>query len=175
MYSQSVSTTTGGLADANFVEVEKQFIRERGYPDFDWVSYGTPSPVNRLTKPLPECRVAMVTTAGAHLKTDLPFNLRSRIGDHTYREIPNEANLNDLVLSHVGYNIVRVSEDKNCVFPLDRLRELESEGIIGALATRHYSFMGYIAVTEPLINETAPEVAEKLKADEVDLVLLAPA
>ncbi|MBI3949701.1 MAG: hypothetical protein HY314_04510, partial [Acidobacteria bacterium] len=68
-----------------------------------------------------------------------------------------------------------VSADKNCVFPLDRLRELEAEGVIGALAPRHFSIMGYVAVTDPLINETAPEVAEKLKADGVDLVLLAPA
>ncbi len=159
----------------NFAEIEKQFIRERVYPDFDWVSFDRPSPVNPLTKPVSESRVAMVTTAGVHLKTDPPFNLRSPIGDHTYREIPNDTHLDDLVLSHVGYNTNRVSVDKNCVFPLDRLRELEAERLIGRLAPRHFSFMGYVAVTDPLVNETAPDVAGKLKADRVDLVLLAPA
>ncbi len=159
----------------SFAELEKQFIRERAYPDFDWVSFDRPSPVNPLTKPVSESRLAMVTTAGVHLKTDPPFNLRSRIGDHTYREIPNEANLDDLVLSHIGYDTKRASADKNCVFPLDRLRELEADGVIGELAPRHFSFMGYVAVTDPLVNETAPEVAKKLKADRVDLVLLVPA
>jgi len=161
--------------DMNFAQIEKQYIRERAYPDFDWVSFDRPSPVNPPRKPVSQCRVAMVTTAGVHLKTDPPFNLRSRIGDHTYREIPGDANLEDLLLAHVGYNTGYVSADKNCVFPLNRLRELEAEGVIGALAPRHFSFMGYVAVTDPLVNETAPEVADKLKADGVDLVLLAPA
>jgi D-proline reductase (dithiol) PrdB len=175
MDSPDISPMTDKLADANFVELEKQFVREKAYPDFDWVRFDRPSPVNPLRKPASEARVAIVTTAGVHLKTDPPFNLRSRIGDHTYREIPNDANLDDLALSHVGYDIKRVSADKNCVFPLDRLRELAAEGLIGASAPRHFSFMGYVAVTSPLVYETAPEVAAKLKADEVDLALLAPA
>lgn len=163
------------LAEKNFPEVEKRFVREKAYPKFDWVTFEKPSPVNLLDKPVSQCRVALVTTAGVHLKIDPPFNLRSAIGDHTYREIPGDADLDDLLLSHIGYDIKRVSADKNCVFPLDRLRELAAEGIIGAVARRHFSFMGYVAETAPLINETAPAVAEKLKADQVDLVLLAPA
>lgn len=78
------------------------------------------------------------------------------------------------MLSHVGYNTRLVSADKNCVFPLDRLRELQTEGVIGEVAPRHFSFMGYVAVITPLIRETAPEVAHKLKSDNVDLVVLAP-
>jgi len=175
MDSQSISAVTDRPANVSFAEVEKQFIRQRAYPDFDWVSFDRPSPVNPLPKSVSESRVAMVATAGVHLQTDPPFNLRSRVGDHTYREIPNDASLDDLVLSHVGYNTKHVSADKNCVFPLDRLRELEAEGVIGSLAPRHFSFMGYMAVTDPLVQETAPEVAEKLKSDGVDLVLLAPA
>ncbi len=175
MDTQDISSVADGLADANFAEVERQFVRAHAFPDFDWVRFDRPSPINPLRQPVCAARVAMVVTAGAHLKTDPPFNLRSRTGDHTYREIPHDTKLEDLVLSHVGYDTRRVSADKNCVFPLDRLRELEIEGIIGALAPRHFSFMGYIAETDPLVSQTAPEVAEKLKTDEVDLVLLAPA
>ena len=175
MILKSVLVEDERLAEENFPEVEKRFVREKAYPNFDWVTFANPSPVNLLDKPVPECRVALVTTAGAHLRTDPPFNLRSAIGDYTYREIPNDASLDDLRLSHIGYDIKRVSTDKNCVLPLDRLGELAAEGIIGDLAPRHFSFMGYVAETDPLINGTAPEVAEKLKADHVDLVLLAPA
>lgn len=161
--------------DANFVEIEKQFIRSKAYPNFDWVTFEKPSRINQLTRPVHESRVALVSTCGAHLKTEPPFNLKSRIGDHTYREIPNDAGLDDLSLSHVGYNTGLVSADKNCVFPLDRLRELETEGVIGGLVPRHFSFMGYVAETEPLTNGTAVEVAQKLKSDGAELVLLAPA
>jgi hypothetical protein len=34
--------------------------------------------------------------------------------------------------------------------------------------------MGYIADTDPLVQDTAPAVASRLIADGVDLVLLAP-
>jgi D-proline reductase (dithiol) PrdB len=163
------------IADLNFPEIEKRFIRERVYPDFDWVRYESPSPINVLAKPLFESSVAMVSTCGAHLNTDPPFNLKSPIGDHTYREIPGNASLKDIALSHVGYNIHQVNADKNCVFPLDRLIESQREGRIGSIAPRHFSFMGYIAATGSLINETAPQVAEELRADGVDLVVLAPA
>lgn len=161
--------------DANFVELEKQFVRRKAYPQFDWVRFDHPTPVNPLRKPLAECRVALVTTAGVHTKDDPPFNLKSPIGDPSYRQIPGDARSDELRLSHVGYNTKRVSEDKNSVFPLERLRELAAEGIIGAAAPRHFSFMGYVAETEPLMRQTAPEVAEKLKADDVDLVVLSPA
>lgn len=161
--------------DANFVELEKQFVRRKAYPQFDWVRFDHPTQVNSLRKSLSECRVALVTTAGVHAAEDPSFNLKSPIGDPSYRQIPGDASLDELRLSHVGYDIKRVSEDKNAVFPLDRLRELVTEGIIGSAAPRHFSFMGYVAETEPLIRQTAPEVAENLKADGVDLVILSPA
>ncbi|MHB8597691.1 MAG: glycine/sarcosine/betaine reductase selenoprotein B family protein [Ktedonobacteraceae bacterium] len=58
--------------------------------------------------------------------------------------------------------------------PLDRLREMLERGEIGAIAPQHYSFMGSIAGPRKLIHETAPEVAHRLAADNVDVVLLIP-
>lgn len=159
----------------NFAVVEKDFIRSHVLPDFDWVAYSEPSPVNPLPKPLEQARVAIVTTCGVHRATDLPFNLASRTGDPSYREISNDISFNWLKLSHVGYNTLRVGKDINCVFPLERLRELEAEGRIGSLNHRHFSFMGYIPMVDPLLKGTGPEVARKLREDAVDLVLLAPA
>jgi D-proline reductase (dithiol) PrdB len=48
------------------------------------------------------------------------------------------------------------------------------EGIVGGLNHRHFSFMGAIHDPEPLIRETAPEVAGMLADDGVDAVLLTP-
>lgn len=159
----------------NFAIVERDFVRARILPDFDWVLYSQPSPINPMSKPLRQARVAMVTTAGVHLASDPPFNLKSRTGDASYREIANDVSMERLKLSHVGYNTRKVSADLNCVFPLERLRELKVEGLVGSLSHRHFSFMGYIPIVETLLEGTGPEVAQKLHVDGVDLVLLASA
>jgi D-proline reductase (dithiol) PrdB len=58
------------------------------------------------------------------------------------------------------------------VFPLDRLRELAAEGVIGSVAATHYSFVG---ATDPVQMEPyAREVASQLKSDAVHAVLLSP-
>jgi D-proline reductase (dithiol) PrdB len=159
----------------NFAIVERDYIRSHILPDFEWVHYSQTSPINLLRKLIRQARVAMVTTCGVHRQEDPPFNLKSKTGDPTYREIPNDVSFSRLRLSHVGYNTRKVSEDINCVFPLERLRELETEGVLGSLNQRHFSFMGYIPVVEQLLGEIGPAVAQKLLADGVDLVLLAPA
>ena len=74
------------------------------------------------------CTVALVTTAGVHLKDDRPFELTNRLGDHTFRAIPHDTPFAQLALSHIGYNTKKISQDINCVFPLERLRELAQGG-----------------------------------------------
>jgi hypothetical protein len=62
-------------------------------------------------------------------------------------------------MSHTSVNFDRTGfqEDVNVVFPLDRLRELHKEGVVGAIARRHYSFMGAspIQALEPKARELA--------------------
>lgn len=159
----------------NFADVEREYIRSRILPDFDWVTYPAPSPINPLTRPVAQARIAMVSTAGVHARTEPPFDLKSRTGDASYREIANGSALGQLTLSHVGYNTRKVSQDINCVFPLERLRELAEEGVVGSLNHRHFSFMGYIPIVQKLLEETGPDVTQKLREDGVDLVLLVPA
>ena len=93
----------------SFVEVERDYIRSHVLPDFKWVSYSGPSPINPLRKPVTELRVALVTTSGVHRDSDAPFDLKSRTGDPSYREIPTDVPWDRLRLSHVGYNIRKVS------------------------------------------------------------------
>lgn len=158
----------------SFAEIEKVFIRKKILPEFDWISFNQPSVLNEPGKELWRCRIALVSTAGAHLANQQPFNVQDKYGDDSYREIPAETPANELVLSHHGYNTRKISEDPNCVFPIDRLRELAAEGIIGELNQRAFSFMGYIPLPATLMKERAPEVANKLKQDGVDLVVLVP-
>ncbi len=127
-------------------------------------------PWSPLQRPAQEATVALVTTSGVHLRTDRPFNLAS---DHTFRVIPRTAEPGDLAISHQAYDRTDALRDINLVFPLQRLRELEAEGVIGRVAERHYGF-GLVSQVAELV-EPGREVGRLLKADHVDLALFVPA
>ncbi|CAN5725230.1 glycine/sarcosine/betaine reductase selenoprotein B family protein [soil metagenome] len=134
------------------------------------------APVTPLAKPLSECRVALVTTAGLRLKDDLPYDRSIKFGDTSYREIPDGVAVQYLIEDHKSssFDHSGVQADKNLAFPLDRFRELIDRGVIGSLNSRHFSFMGSLLGVGPLINESAPEAAAKLRSDGVDVVFLTP-
>lgn len=138
--------------------------------------YGPP-PWTPLRKPLPECTVAVVTTAGVHLKDDQPFDMQDKEGDPSYRVIPHGTPRDRLCITHDYYDHRDADKDLNIVLPLDRLQELAVEGVIGRSAPFHYSFMGHIdgRHVSHLLTVTAPEVAQRLQAEQVDAVLLTPA
>ena len=139
-------------------------------------SYGGIPPNTPLYKALNRCRVVLITTAGLHLQEQKPYNDRIIGGDCSYREIPNTIETQILALGHrsKAFDASGTESDINLVFPLDRFRELESEGKIGSLNDRHFSFMGSITKPKPLIRQTAPEVAKLLKSDGVDVAFLTP-
>jgi D-proline reductase (dithiol) PrdB len=156
----------------DFAQREYDHVRATFLPDFDWTSFDTPSPRTLPKRPLAEARVALISTAGAHLPDD-PRHDGGSDGDPTYREIP--ADSAKVALHHGGYDTKRARLDTDVVFPLSLLRELADEGLIGEVAPTAYSFMGYIPHTGPLLRETGPEVARALIGDAVDLALLVPA
>ena len=127
-------------------------------------------PWAELGKPLDRCNVALVTTGGLFVEGQEPYTER---GDATYREIPRDAHQNGFRIWHPGYDTGPATQDINCIFPIDRFKELESEGVIGQLAETSYSFMGLIDDPATLIGETAPEVGRRLREAGVDAVFLA--
>jgi D-proline reductase (dithiol) PrdB len=131
-------------------------------------TFGSAPWVNSML--LTKRRIALITTAGLHRRGDAPFG----VGATDYRIIPSDIPANDLVMSHISTNFDRsgFQQDWNVIFPLDRLRELAEEKIIGSVAEYHYSFMG---ATDPVKMESAVRsLAGILKNDGVDAVLLVP-
>lgn len=127
-------------------------------------------PWTPLRKPLADSTVALITTGGVHLKTDRAFNLN---GDPTFRVIPKDAAAGDLAISHQAYDRTDALKDINLVFPLERLRELAAEGVIGRVAAEHYGFglMGSAKRQIPAMKEAA----RRMRESGVDLALLVPA
>ena len=134
-------------------------------------TYNAPD-IAPVKKKLKECRVALVSTAGVHLKEDEPFDTTG--SDPTYRVVPGASQMEDLMITHGHYDDSQAHLDINVVFPIDRLRELKDEGVIGSIASNYYTFRGYIPKIRPLIKKSAPEVAEALVKDQVDIAILTP-
>jgi D-proline reductase (dithiol) PrdB len=78
----------------------------------------------------------------------------------------------DLAITHTHYNHVDADRDVNCMFPLDRLRELRDQGVIGGIAPVAYTIMGFNPDPGPLTQKTIPELARRIKAGGADLLFM---
>lgn len=137
-------------------------------------------PFTPLTKPLRDCTIALLSTAGVARKGDQPFDQeRERRdpwwGDPSFRVIPIGTTERDVRLYHMHIDPRFGEADLDVVLPMRRLTELANEDIVGQPALRHYSIMGYILEPTVLVEETAPAIAERMRLDGVDAAALVPA
>src|SRR2546428_9802492 len=130
------------------------------------------APFVRPGRPLAGCRLAIVTTAGLHVRGDRPFTP----GDQTYRVIPSDTPTADIVQSHtsIGFDRVAIMRDINISFPIDRLRELVTRGELGGLAPYYYSFMGAHREAVCIESATGPQVGRPPAADGGDAGAITP-
>jgi len=135
-----------------------------------------PMPWAEPRVPLAEANVGLVSTAGLVLPGQTPFDDAVKGGDFSFREIPSVTDPQCLLESHRSESFSRdgLLEDANLVFPIDRMRELERDGVIGRFNARCLSFMGSITAPKRLRLRTAPEAAELFARDGVDVALLVP-
>jgi D-proline reductase (dithiol) PrdB len=76
------------------------------------------------------------------------------------------------MVTHSHYSHVEADRDINCMFPLDRLRELCAQGMIRGIAASAYSIMGFNPDPGPLLATTAPELARRYKDSGADVVFM---
>jgi len=130
----------------------------------------TPPPVwNPLTKPITECKVGIASACGVHLKTQKPYKLA---GDRTWRQIPANVRPDELMITHGGYDHTDVNKDINCMWPYQRMQELEKAGVIKKFCDVNAGFMGGGGDIETFTNVIGPEVAQLFKEEGADVVLL---
>ena len=141
------------------------------YPPYRWV-VNEDVPWTPLAKPLNQCKVALLSSGGVHHKDQMPFHSKD---DTSYREISKDVVVSELLVSHFGYRTEDAKGDPNCVFPIERMRELETEGTIGELSDPAYSSMGGIYSPRRVREEQAPRILEKLVERQVDILYLVPA
>jgi D-proline reductase (dithiol) PrdB len=142
--------------------------------------FAGPIPWTPLCKPLDKAIFALVTSAGISLKSDPPFDTEREKregtwGDPSYRVIPRSASEKDIQVNHLHINTRHILEDVNVILPLRRLEEFEDEGIIGRLAPSAYSFYGFQWEKADFLQTAIAPIAENMKAEGVDAVILTPA
>jgi len=145
-------------------------------------------PFAPLRKPLSEARLALLTSSG-HFVEGLdpePFGVKGmtqaeavrRISDFLKSEpelsiIPMDTPRENILVRHGGYDIKGALIDPNVAFPLDRLLELEQEGLFGELHHEAYSFVG-AASQMRLMNHAGPQWVKLLKEKDIDAVIMVP-
>ncbi|HET6810713.1 MAG TPA: hypothetical protein VFH50_06865 [Acidimicrobiales bacterium] len=130
---------------------------------------------------LAEARVALLSSAGLHVKSrQPPFDAAGERanpmwGDPSWRAIPRSAGQDDLGMMHLHVNNTDVLADHEVALPLRALDALVAAGVVGASADTHFSVMGYQEDgLEVWRTRTAPEIAEVLRDERVDGLVLAP-
>ncbi len=139
-----------------------------------------PIPWAPVEKPLSDCKVALLSTAGLSMKGDTPFDMEFERqnptkGDPSWRRIRGDARTGDVEAHHLHIDTSYIDRDLNVALPLERLQAMADEGSVGEVAASHYSVMGFQG-NDPstLENVSAPEIADAMRSEEVDLALLAP-
>jgi len=120
--------------------------------------------------PLAERRVAIVSSAALYRRGEAPF----LPGTGEFRALPADTPPGDILMSHVSINFDRSGwqRDINTAYPIDRLRELAEERVIGSVAATHYSVMGS---TDPqAMAASAEAMAAQMRAEGVGAAVLSP-
>ncbi len=133
------------------------------------------APFTPLQRALPMLNLALISSAGAYIDGTDSFDITTRDGDPSFREIPVEVEAEDLLYAARGYDPTAVKEDRNAQIPVDRLLEYENNAVIGRLNHVWWSLCGFIPNARLVAEETAPKIAERLHRYEVQAALLIPA
>ncbi len=129
-----------------------------------------PSPAFTAPPPLDRATVAVVTTASLHHPDQEDFGA----ADTGYRVL--DGSHRDYVTGHwsPNFDVIGFAADINVVFPLDRLDELASAGVIGRVANEHLSYAGNQFDLSAVRLDSGPAGAKWLVEQGVDVVLLTP-
>jgi glycine/betaine/sarcosine/D-proline reductase family selenoprotein B len=155
----------------NYIPLLTDIYSSLGYPKYRWVVHTDPPPWQPICKPLSKCRLGLIASGGIYSAGQKAFHYKD---DESYRIIPTTVNTKQLRATHFGYDLTHARRDINSVFPLDTLRCLVKEGVIGEMADHAFTFMGGIYSTRKVQENLAPALVERLRQEEVDAVLFVP-
>lgn len=159
------------MQPVEYIERIRDNYSRLGFESYRWVVSTGPPPWHPLGKPLSECRLGLIATGGIYAVGQVAFHFRD---DTSIRAIPTDIPTGDLRTAHFAYDQTDARRDPNVVFPIDTLRRLVREQVIGSLAQHAFTCMGGIYSARRVREELAPKLCDHLQAEAVDAVLLVP-
>ncbi len=157
----------------DYVSCLDEMYQSQGFPPYKWSRFDT-SPWCSLDKALGNANLALVSSAGIFREDQEPFDPWA-VNDLSFRRIPVDTPPERLKLHHNYFDHRDALKDFNCVFPVQRLKELAEAGHIGGLVPEAITLgMGRLYKRTALQNETVPRIVEILRGHGTDAVLLVP-
>lgn len=143
------------------------FETEVPLPKYDRVS---PAP---SIQDLRSAKIALVTDGGL-VRIGNPEKIETQRATRFASYSINDADAltaGDYEVSHIGYTPVYVTQDPNRLVPVDVVRDLEKEGIIGKLHEEFYSTTGACGIVDNM-KKIGEGIAKRLKEEGVTGVIL---
>lgn len=143
---------------------------------YRWAHYAD-APFARLSRPLADCRIALITTAAPYQpdKGDqgpgAPYNAAAKF----YRVYSGDtAQDHDLRISHIAIDRAHTTaEDQGAYFPLAAMRRAQARGRFGAL-TQHFHGAPTNRSHRTTLETDCPEIVQRCRADKADAAILVP-
>ena len=170
-----------GFADShdrpiNYLERITNYYLALGYDNpYRWAHYRD-VPFQKMTKPVSEARIALITTAAPYQpgKGDqgpgAPYNAAAKFYKVYSGSRDDEP---DLRISHLGIDRNHTTaEDINSYFPLAALKRAAANGKIGEIAPRWHGTPTDRSQAATL-NRDCPDLYDRLSEDKVDAVIIA--
>lgn len=145
----------------------QEFVTEYPMPLFDRV------PPQPAIKDITKARIAIVSSGGPVPKGNpdhIESSSASKFGRYSIEGVTDLTPENGET-AHGGYDPTYANDDLDRVIPVDVLREMEAKGEIGSLHEFYYSTVGN-GTSVANSKKFATEIAEYLKQDKVDAVIL---
>lgn len=153
----------------SYIDKSREFYLAQGYGNpYRWASFDE-APFARLTKPLSEARVGLVTTASLMeaVTSDEPFSVPA-----TVYAAPADPAPAGLYTEHRSWDKEAThTRDVDSFLPLHRLQEAVASGRVGSASPRFYG-VPTVYSQRRTIEEDAPAILDMCREDAVDAVIL---
>ncbi len=155
-----------------YIRQTRENYEKLGFEPYQWYHADSAPEFTPLPKPLSECRLGMISTAGTYVQGQVAYYYKDDTG---IRAIPRTTPVEKLRFSHIMENyLVEARQDPCTVFPIEALDKLADEGVVGELSDNYFSCMGGIYSQNRVKNELIPNLESAVEAEGLDALLLVP-
>lgn len=164
------------MTHVRYIDKTRDYYLKEGYDKpYAWAHHDK-APLTRLSKPLSDCRVALLTTSEMAIRYDeaTEENPIQEEGFRSVYAIPSDTPSDKLYCRTHSYDRYATHmNDVNSYFPIERLREARDDGRIGDIPDDHIGCYNNYSQRK-VLEEEAPKVLAMCKQQQIDAVLLVP-